>query len=629
MGDKKLQRKDFLKSLIGAKNKTDIATDSNNDFVEKEQNQNDPLFDKYARKELNARHYSNQIEFPDMNGSFGARIGNVTSGLTQYAGAWTISEVSHLLKRTSFGIKKGDLDGLLSLDVSSAVDSLLSFSNPVLPTPTPINWYQNSEIDSSGVTLGGNWTNKNLTYQPNSNDGTVDYYRCLGLQYWNWGLCIDDNTSIREKMTLFWYHFIPIDYEGLRNIVGNAATLSNDYMKLLRANCLGNFKLLIKAITKSPAMLFYLSGQYSTAAAPNENFARELMELFMLGKVPTQNYTEDDVQAAAKIFSGWAVNYYSLAYYPFVVEFTASNHNQSNKTFSSFFGNTVINNQAGAAGAAELDLFFDMMFLQQSTTIAKYICRRLYRFFVYYDIDANVETNVIQPLSALLISSNWDMQPVLSALLSSEHFFDAVNKGVMIKSPIDFISGLLRTLKVNTSVPNGASQINNQYAVWGYLQHASLNYLEQGFGTVPNVSGWKAYYQNPTYYQNWINSNTIQQRSELVRLLINGGLSPGGLNLKIDPIVFVQQFPNATIQNPDLLINIIIQYLFSVDLPQTFKTETKIQNLLSGQTTNYYWTSAWNNYNNNQTNIGYKNIVTDRLTALLTSFLQLAEFQLM
>ena len=78
-------------------------------------------------------------------------------------------------------------------------------------------------------------------------------------------------------------------------------------MSLLRSNALGNFKSLIKAIAKSPAMLVYLGNQYSTAAIPNENFARELMELFTMGKVPTQNYTEDDIKAASYVLSGWRV----------------------------------------------------------------------------------------------------------------------------------------------------------------------------------------------------------------------------------------------------------------------------------------------------------------------------------
>ena len=295
--------------------------------------------------------------------------------------------------------------------------------------------------------------------------------------------------------------------------------------------------------------------------------------------------------------------------------------------FSAFFGNTTITNQAGVNGANEFDIFFDLLFTQQQTTIAKYICRRLYRFFVYYDIDANIEANVIVPLSALLVSNNWNIAPVVSTLLKSEHFFDVANKGVMIKSPVDFIAGTLRTLNINTTPVAGATQVVNQYTIWNYFQNYALNNMDQGLGLVPNVSGWKAYYQDPTYYQNWINSNSIQKRAGLLTSFING-FTTGTLSIKIDPIAFVQQFPNATIQDPDLLINAIVPYLFTIDLPPTYKNDTKVATLLAGQVTNSYWTTAWNNYIASPTTAN-ANIVKTRLNSLLTTFLQLAEFQLM
>lgn len=438
---------------------------------------------------------------------------------------------------------------------------------------------------------------------------------------------LNDPTSIREKMVKFWYHFIPINIDDIGNQTSNAATLSNDYFTLLRSNALGNFKTLIKEIAKAPAMLIYLGNQFSTATVPNENFARELMELFTMGKVPTQNYTEPDIIAASKVFSGWRVADYRMAY-PFVTAFNSSKHNQTDKVFSSNFGNTTINNQTGANGANEFDLFFDMLFAQQQLTIAKYLCRRLYRFFVYYDIDANIETNVIEPLAAFVVSSNFEMDLVLKKLFKSEHFFDAANKGVQIKNPFDFIAGTLRTLKINTTPAVGASQLVNQYTVWRYFHNYANSNLEQGYGLVPNVSGWKAYYQEPTYLQNWINSSTIQRRSSLLTAFING-FTTGNTRIKFDPIAFVQQFPNTTIQDADLLIEEIMPYLFSVDLPAQFKTDTKVATLLAGQITNNYWTTAWNNYTATPTNTSYANIVRTRLNSLISTFIQLAEFQLL
>jgi uncharacterized protein (DUF1800 family) len=622
MPNEELTRKKFLKKLTGIDSSTPkTLTD------EPPPGEPDPLFQKYSRKVLADRYYSQQMEQnPTPGGASVRRVGNVTSGLLPYTGTWDVWQVTHLLRRVGFGVKKADLDALLALTPSAAIDSLLTITAPVNPSPTPLNYYQNTLPDSGGILLGDSWTSNNLTYV-NTNDGTNNTYRQYSLCDWSWGLSINENTSIREKMTMFWYHFIPVNFDDVRSLQNNSATMCHDYMNLLRTNALGNFKTLIQAIAKQPAMLVFLGNQYSTATVPNENFARELMELFMLGKVPTQNYTESDVIAASKVLSGWRVPSFVTAY-PFAPGFNSTYHNQTNKVFSAFFASTTIANQPGANGANEFGLFFDLLFTQQADTIARYICRRLYRFFVYYDIDTNVETNVIVPLAAFLVSSNWEMAPVVSKLLKSEHFFDVANKGVMIKSPYDFISGTLRTLGINTTAAAGATQVVNQYGIWQYFHNYALNNLEQGYGLVPNVSGWKAYYQEPMYYQNWINSYTIQKRASLLTSFING-FTTSGTSIKVDPIAFVQQFPNTTIQDPDLLIDIIIQYLLPVDLPASYKTDTKVQTLLGGQITNSYWTTAWNNYTGTPTNTSYANIVRTRLNSLLTTLLQLAEYQLM
>ncbi len=622
MGQEKLKRKDFFKNIVGFTKKQAV------ELVDSPTGNPDPLFEKYARKTLGERHYSQNIETPGINGPELNRVGNITSGLAPYTGAWTVWEATHLLKRLSFGNKKTDVDAFLApgMTMNAAVDGLLNISAPTIPSATPLNNYQNYITDPA-IALGASWTGNHIDPYV----GSIDYNRRVSLTSWSWGLCIDDATTIREKMVHFWYHFIPVNFEELSAQQSNYATTCNDYMNLLRANAAGNFQTLIKAISKTPAMLVYLGNQYSTATVPNENFARELLELFTMGKVPTQNYTEDDVIAASKVFSGWRVPsvYGDGIPYPFVSGFNATFHNQTNKVFSSFFGNTTIANQTGANGANEFDLFFNMLFTQQGTTIAKYICRRLYRFFVYYDIDTNIEANVIAPLAAALISNNWEMAPTLKLLFKSQHFFDVANRGVMIKCPVDYIAGSLRTLKINTAAAAGANQVENQYKIWDSFHYTSQANLEQGFGAVPNVSGWKAYYQTPTYYQNWINANTIQKRSSLMTNFINGYYPGNNIVLKFDPIAFVQQFPAATIQDPDFLIDAVIPYLFAVDFPATYKTDTKIATLLNGQVTNNYWATAWTNYANTPTNVSYANIVRARLNSLFTTFLQLAEFQLM
>jgi hypothetical protein len=152
--------------------------------------------------------------------------------------------------------------------------------------------------------------------------------------------------------------------------------------------------------------------------------------------------------------------------------------------------------------------------------------------------------------------------------------------------------------------------------------------MEQGQGLVPNVSGWRAYHQAPTFYQNWINANTIQKRSAFLTALISG-YTVSGTNIKIDGVAFIQQFPILDVQSPGTVVDIFVRYLLSLDLPQTYKNELKVQCLLSGQVTDSYWTAAWNNFKNNPSNTSYRTIVNNKLKALITSIIQLAEFQLM
>ncbi len=629
MGKSVKNRRDFFRTLSGTAEADAPAAGAE-----------DVLFKRYARKALSGtRRYGGTEPVADeaAEPATSARVGTVTTGLAPYTGTWSAWEVAHLLRRTSFGVKKADVDSFLTGSISDAVDALCTVSAAVAaPSATPVNNYDTALFtDSGGILPGADWTGNNLPYTStsSSNDGTTNSLRRGSLTAWQQGVWIANDLTIREKMVQFWHHFIPVNIYDVEGVSSNSTLTTYYYIKLLRENGLGNFKTLMKAIAKHPAMLAYLGGQFSTASAPNENFARELLELFTMGKVPTQNYTEDDIQAAAKIFSGWRLSSFKTAFttplaaQPYPVAFNSTYHNTSSKTFSSYFGSTTITGLTGSAGSGEFDTFFDLLFMQQDVTIARYLARRLYRFFVYYDIDANIETNVIEPLGDLLISNGWDMLPVVKTLLKSEHFFDAANRGVMIKPPVDFLIGAVRTLNIPTTSPTITTQ--NQYAVWQYYHNYARNNLEQGWLDVPNVSGWNAYYQSPTYYQNWINSNSIQRRASFLTGLVSGSLYAGGINMKLDPIAWVQQFPTATIQNPETLIDEMVKLLLPLDLAATYKTEIKEANLLAGQTDNFYWTTAWNNYAGTPTSTSYANIVRTRLRNLFTALLQLAEAQLM
>lgn len=587
----------------------------------------DPLFEKYSRKIYYGRRYSS-LTNPKKNltaksGSETERIINVTTGLAPYSGTWTTSEALHLLKRTGYGFKKSDVDTLLGLGMDQAVNLILTIDNT--PPAPPINYYENETPDENGLPYGADWTND--VFSTNDIGGDTNGNRTLGLSSWSLGLAFNQDISIREKMTLFWYHFIPVDFEFVKQSSNefcntNSARICYKYMKMFRDNATGNYKTLIRNMATQPAMMFYLNNQANTKTAPDENFAREVMELFTLGKEEDSQYTEADVIQAAKVLTGWRVQ--NLNTLSDGTNFIDSLHATGTKQFSAFFNNTVIPN----TGAAELDLFIDMIF-SKSKVVSQYICRRLYRFFVYYDIDANVEANVIVPLAQHFVAGNWDILPVLDKLFKSEHFFDMANRGVYIKSPLDVIVGTMRTFNLNYNVED-ASNHEAQYHLWNQFNYAMYD-MQQSIGAIPNVAGWQAFYQKPSFHEYWINSNSIQRRYALIEYLFYGfDIEKNGLTtrLEVDVIAFVKQFPNAICEDPNLLVNECIKYLVPIDFSLNAKNAIKTQTLLTGQDSDNYWTKAWQAYNSNPNEMTLS-IVKTRIRSLLLTIVEFAEYQLM
>ncbi|MEJ7660732.1 MAG: DUF1800 family protein [Hymenobacter sp.] len=273
--------------------------------------------------------------------------------------------------------------------------------------------------------------------------------------------------------------------------------------ELLRRHALGNIRQLAKDVTINPAMLRYLNGNQSTSGAPNENYGRELLELFTLGKGPLigagnyTTYTEADVQAAARVLTGWRDNATTATGY-----FTASRHDATTKQFSAAFGNAKI----APNGATEYQDLIDLIFKQPST--AAFLVRKLYRWFVYYVIDDQIESNIIQPLAALLVQSNFEVAPVLRQLLGSAHFFDAASVGCLIKSPLVFTVGVARQLEL--ALPPPPTQWRSTACGTTSTHWAMCS--EQALGDPPNVAGWAAYYQTPQFHELWINSVTLPRR---------------------------------------------------------------------------------------------------------------------
>ena len=525
-----------------------------------------------------------------------------TAGLTTYSGTWSRTEAIHLLRRTMFGVREADIQTLAGMTSAAAVDYLFSNAPIAAPAP-PVNNYQSNTPDTTGVLAGQTWVT--AAY----GDGAINAQRRNSFKAWYVGQLLNQNGSILEKMTFFWANHFSTEADT----IGDARYVYKHHA-MLRANALGNFKSLVKSVTTDPGMLKYLNNYLNTKTAPDENYARELQELFTLGKTNVPNYNQNDVKAAAEVLTGWRINGTTLTGY-----FDATKHSTGSKQFSSFYNNALINYQSGANGANETDQLIDMIFAKTET--AEYLCRRLYRYFVYYDIDATIELTIIAPLAQTLISNNFDVVPVLKELLKSDHFFDANSRGCVIRNPLDYLIGTFRTFGV---VLPANFTVENTYKVWSYLRTTGSN-IALDLADPPNVSGYPAYYQIPEYYEAWINSNTLPKRMLFTDMLLGSGFSANtGTSFKINVISFAQQCTNVS--DPDMLVDWCVELLLGIGVSQTKKDSLKAI-LLSNQTSNYYWTQAWNNYvaTPNTTNA---NIVTSRLKDLLMSITRLAEHQL-
>jgi uncharacterized protein (DUF1800 family) len=569
-------RKEFLNELLTDPKKETSSYDINKDEI----------FLKYSNKSLPLK------------------VKKTRAGLSQYTGAWGEKQQIHLLRRLMFGCKPSDLATISAMTMSQAVDQLI---NTVPPLPAePVNYYESLYPDPTGVLLNASWVNAQY------GDGTVNYYRELSFRASWMKNILNQSLSITEKMILFWHNCFVTE----SNVVGDSRLLYK-YFNLLRTHALGNFKVFVKEITKDPMMLFYLNGHYNVKNSPDENYARELQELFTLGKGANM-WTEDDVKEVAKVLTGFRANTTTLT-----TSFDPTRHETVNKTFSAFYNNTVINGQTGPAGETELDDLLNMIFAKDQI-VAKHLCRKIYRFFIYYDIDTNIESTIISGMAQTLIANNWDIKPVLLQLFKSDHFYDTLTMDCLIRTPMDFYLGTARTFDV---------QISPLMDIVDYhkAHYAMASVCEQNGmtpGSPPSVSGWPAYYQTPQFHQMWINSDTLPKRMKTTdTLLSNGGYwISANFQLKYDVLAFVGSL--NTPADPDAVVNQCVKYFLALTLSQTLKDDFKSILLGPGQTNNIYWTNAWNDYINNPGNTTFAGTVRSRLRDMLTKLLRMSEHYL-
>ncbi len=530
-------------------------------------------------------------------------------GLQEYAGTWDTPQVVHLLKRTLFGAKLPDIQYFKSRTMQQAVDEIVQ--STAAPSTFPLNNYSvNGYTDPTGVAPWQTWINTGIALA----DKELNEKRIDSFKTWWFGQLLNPSRSIHEKITVFWHNHFATDTSISSDKI--KARFWYDHYLTLRQHALGNFKSMAKAITLDPAMLYFLNGDSNVKGSPNENYARELQELYTAGKGPGSHYTENDVKAAALVLTGHTVSPTSFNYF-----FDAGKHDSGNKEFSSFYGNRIITGYSGPNGASEVDALVDMIFQQEE--VSRHICRKVYRYFVYYKIDNDIEQTIINPLAQVFRNNNFDIQPVLSVLFKSKHFYDMVySSACIIKSPLDFVLDLCH--EFNVMLPSPADNAAT-YAVWQGLRYEASE-MQQELGSIPEVAGWYAYYQEPAFHELWVNTSTYTRRNIFTDRMIADGLTYDGQNIVIDPIAFADQLANPG--DPNQLINQSLEIMLRYPLSESAKEFIKRSILLSGQLQDYYWTNAWDAYKANPSDMAARQIVYTRLQAFYKYIMNLPEYHL-
>ncbi len=513
--------------------------------------------------------------------------------ITPYTGPFGRPELQHLLRRTLFGCTPADLAAFDGQSLDQVIDALLDFTNDA---PLPVKAYTDANGDPNGidpaVPFGTTWVN---TPREDLDDPEPTQKRIESWASWWVGQMVGQQRTLREKLVLFWHNHMPTHAGQVFN--AEASYMMN---QVLRDRCIGNFRELMHDVTLQPAMLYYLNGYLNIAAAPDENYARELFELFTLGQ--GSGYTEEDVQAAARVLTGWTVLQQNGGV-PVIAQtiFLPFNHTQTDKQFSAFFNNTVIQGQSGAdAGEIELNALLDMILA--NPTCSRFICREIYRFFVHGDIAPEVEADVIEPLAELFrdnVGAPDQLRTVLRALFTSDHFFSADIRGCMIKSPADLVIGEVRMFGI--PLPD-ASLPEAQLAVFLSLYWV-VDYAGQGLAAPPNVAGWPAYYLYPSYDDLWLDTSTFPARNNsLLGISYTGFTTPddtyepqsANLEYKLDVIAFTQQLSDPS--NPNTLISDLCELFYVSPISQSVRDGLKQDFLLLGQSDDNYWTMAYEIY---------------------------------
>lgn len=501
---------------------------------------------------------------------------NTIPSLEPYAGVWNYEQAVYLLQRTTFGVTPKQIESAVQAGLDKTISNLF-IKQEILDLPL------NCEYPSDPfVPIGKTWIRAPYL----KDEIKIIEYRYTSIRSWIIEVLQNESVSITEQLTLFWHnHF------GVSHTAEQKATYA--FYNLLRKNCFGNFKELMKKVSIDPAMLEFLNGADNKKGSPNENYAREMLELFtvgkgaLVGKGDYSTFTEQDVHEIAKIFTGWEIK----GFYTTNIEendkdtitayFQPNQHDISTKQLSYHFNNAVIPNKDADEYAYLIDIIF------KSENAALYICRKLYRWFVYHKINTSVEQNIIEPMAKQLIKDNFEIQPVLGKLLSSEHFFNKIYCVPKIKNPLEFTIGILKQFEVKLS-----ADITTRYKFNRRIFESCAAMGLEYFGP-PSVSGWKAYYQEPLFYNNWINASTLLTRKKIVDFITIDTLKQNNLDIKIDPVNFLQSIGNPTTIND--LIDAISNKILSQKPLQEIQ-RIKLKEILLAELTESEWAKQYKLY---------------------------------
>ena len=532
----------------------------------------------------------------------------------------TFRKAKHLLRRVAYTFSKDTINSFVGLTIEEAMNSLSvvevnSWNEPYDPLPT-------SDPDEY-------WLSS--TELPNSFDGQARKRRIVASWWWYNAL---QQTTLKHKLIFFLHTTFTVSKDD----GAGTSTHFYDHLRLLDFYAYGNIKSLAKKITFDNSMLVYLDNTTNNANNPNENYAREFLELFTILKGPQigdgdyTNYTELDVQQAAKVFSGIKIqNDRSLIDSETNLprgRVSVNNHDSSNKTFSHAFNNhTIIGGNSESSIIEEIDSFVEMIFDKEAT--AKSFCRKLYRFYVKNEISDEIENDIIGPLAIELKNNNYEILPTVKKLLSSEHFFDVDDDeqsdeiyGSQVKSPLQLVSEISTCF--NLEIPDPSINNFDFYRFFVFIH----NFYLAGSGMVlfspDSVAGYPAHYQEPNYDRHWFSSNTVLARYKLILSLLSGRNKIGNNN-QIYVRLNITNYVRQHIVNPSDAIALVTE-LSEILYPESIDEERKIyfaESLLEGYPA-YYWTNAWQEY----LSTNDSSIVSSRLDALITTMINVAEFQL-